>query len=180
MLLVVLTFVIQTVSFAPARSIRTPLRQNVPSIPSTPVVITTNDASPTTTVATVNIVAITALSTIFGCSMPSVAVEGSFGVLEGVPAGMIHPVCEVLLYGLSIAAALEGIKWRSVRTLADRIKLLKGETTEDTTGKRETMIKTLQEEVTKYHQYITTLLPLPADIPFYHYRYCSLYHRDPP
>ena len=144
--LVVLSFVVGTYSFSPSRpQLLTPRRQ-LHIIQSTPV--TTNNANPTSP-ATMNIVALTTTSTIFGFSLPSLAVDGSFGFLEGVPAGMIHPVCEVLLYGLSIAAALEGIKWRSVRTLADRIKLLKDETKEDTndsSGKQLALIKTLQEE----------------------------------
>ena len=68
------------------------------------------------------------------------AVDGSYGFLEGVPAGLIHPVLEFLLYGVSVAAALQGIKWRSVRTLLEQINSLKA------AGGAEDEIKRLQEK----------------------------------
>ena len=143
----VLFFVVGTFSFVPSsRPQLLAPRRRLQITQSTPV--TTTNATPLTP-ATVNIVKLMTASTILSFPMPSLAVDGSFGFLEGVPAGMIHPVCEVLLYGLSIAAALQGIKWRSVRTLADRIKLLKDEAKENTvdpTGKRDALIKTLQDE----------------------------------
>lgn len=82
-------------------------------------------------------------SVLLSAPEPSMAVNGQYGALEGVAAGMIHPVAMMLLYGLSIAAAFQGYKWRSVRTLADKIKRRKEE------GASETEIKSLQAERSK-------------------------------
>jgi len=81
-------------------------------------------------------------------SFPStaLAVDGSYGFLEGVPAGMVHPIFEFVLYAVSIAAALQGIKWRSVRTLLEQINALKA------TGDAEGEIKQLQEKRSKLMQ----------------------------
>jgi len=50
------------------------------------------------------------------------AVDGKFGLLEGMWAGMIHPVSMLLLYALSFFAAFHGIQYRRTREIATSIK----------------------------------------------------------
>jgi hypothetical protein len=90
-----------------------------------------------------NIAAVCSLALPMLIAQPALAVNGEYGFLEGVFAGMIHPVAMLLLYGVSLSAAYHGIKWRAVRTLADSIKLAKEQGGDDIT------IKAMQEERSK-------------------------------
>ena len=74
------------------------------------------------------------------------ASNGEFGLLEGVPAGMIHPIVMAVLYFLSIGAAWQGYKWRSVRVIGDEIKVLKDMNSNTMDQSMVGMISTLQSK----------------------------------
>lgn len=59
---------------------------------------------------------------------------GEYGILEGRTASMLHPVTMLALFATSVYSGYLGLQWRKLRETGEKIKSLKGEIPELSTG----------------------------------------------
>ena len=97
-----------------------------------------------------------AAATMVALADPTVAMADTgsnpvVALLTGRTASMIHPITNMALFGTSIYSAYLGLRWRSLRGMADELKALSNQLPQLTTTKAkfpiQDQIKTLQQEI---------------------------------